>query len=581
MRVLLATTSLCDLWLNHKGLDTANVHYPVGLGYLHAYLAAAGHRLHSLSMSSLPFPECREKFHQSAESFQPDVVGFNIITDSRVSAFKLMRETESRYPNTTILAGGIHVTSMHEQIVRTFPKVIAVIGEGELTTRELLACLESGGDLHEVDGIAFFDQDKQRVVVTSPRALIEDLDTLPFPQHEIFFEGGDRTEAQLMTSRGCPFHCTFCALDALSRREVRFRSVQNVVDEIEEIQRRFPQVKSIQIYDDQFFISNKRAIAICDEIVRRGIKLMFLCQGRMRPVSRELVEALERAGFNGVTLGLETGSPSVLKKCKKKITPKDALHAMEMFKNSSINLNVLLMIGLPGESIHTIMETATLVQQMQAIRYHDYSHRIQTTFIYPGTELYRIAKRAGTIDDDFWLTEQNAPYFLVEHTLEEMQLYREILLTHIASIRIFTPGGLAAQKASMGNILREAFNKPLQYPHLTNLVYIAVNRLIVEDKFQVNITNLPQQEGALNILKMMPNSGRLGVFDFYCEPSPEDRLLTTIVEQFYRADITSATTLITQEVIDYLEEVFATGTTQQMNEQLGLTDRRRKDLYNL
>ncbi|MBF0588911.1 MAG: B12-binding domain-containing radical SAM protein [Magnetococcales bacterium] len=577
MKMLLATTSLAEYWL--PSLDKVNGHYPVGLGYLHSFLVEAGHEMHSLFMSSMTFPQCQMKYHQTMESFQPDVVGFNIITDSRLSAFQLMQETQNRYPTTKIVIGGVHVTAMYEQIIQVFPHVIAVLGEGELTTRELLEFLNNGGDLYEVDGIAFYDHENERVVVTPSRALVEDLDILPFPHHEIFFEGGQRTEAQVMTSRGCPFHCTFCALDALSRREVRFRSVDNVVDEIEEIQRRFPQVTSLQIYDDQFFISNKRAIAICDEIVKREIKLSIICQGRMRPVTRELVEALEKAGVEAVTLGLETGSPSVLEKCKKKITQKDALHALEMFKDARIELNVLLMIGLPGESLATITETAELVQKLQAIKFHDYSHKIQTTYIYPGTEIYRIAQKAGYIDDHYWLTNNDAPHFLLEHPEEVLILFREILLTHIAVARIFTPGGLALQKHRIGDIIKFALDKAHLYQHtedhlyhpITRMVYGVVTGLIQEGKLSLNVFGIPEQGEDLHWLKMIPGSNQEGgQFTFSCEKVSQDQLVSAAVHFFYYHNITDATDLINNKVIDYLEEVFSSGARKQMHETLGL-----------
>ncbi|MBF0588450.1 MAG: B12-binding domain-containing radical SAM protein [Magnetococcales bacterium] len=572
MNVLLVSAPMAETW--QVTTDHINGQYPVGLGYLHAYLEQSGHQVRTLYLVNNSHEEGMAAFYQAIHKDPPQIIGFNIITDNRVSSFLMMQELPALHPNAQVIIGGIHVSAMHEQILTAFPNVIAVLGEGETTAAELLQTLESGGYLFDVQGIAYFNSEQQQVVTTEQRPLLEDLDTLPFPKHEIFWHP-DRVEADLLTSRGCPFECSFCALDALSRRKVRFRSVENVVDEIEYLQKSFPKLEQVHIYDDQFFISNKRAIEICEEIIKRGIKLKFFCQGRLRPISLELVDALYRANFRLVTLGLETGSRRMLEKCRKKITPEDALHAITMFKNyPSINLHVLLMVGLPGESLATIMETAELVNRMQEIRFHDYSQIIQTTFIYPGTEIYRNAKQSGFINDDYWLTSQNAPLYLVEHNKEMMTIYREILLTHISLARIFTPSGLAAQKSRLTEIIRFCLSYPDHYQPVAELVSRVVNTMIHKKELKFDIsTKHPLPSGALPTLRLLPNQNGTPATEFSLHIGKIESSNATamhIVRDYYLFRAEKPTELINAAIIAYLEEMFGSGRTKELHTSLGM-----------
>ena len=296
---------------------------------------------------------------------------------------------------------------MKEQIARRFPYCTLCLGESETTLCELTEVFETGGDRAKVNGLAYFDNGELRI--TPERELIADLDELPFARHEAFFNER-RGTAEILTSRGCPFACTFCVLDTLSRRKIRYRSAPAVIDEIEYILTTFPQVNTIQILDDQFFANNKRVIELCDEIARRNVQCAFECSGRMKPLSKDVVFAMERANFKTVYLGLETGSPSVLKRTRKGITTEDAVNAFELFRHSPINIYVLMIVGLPGESLATILESAALLQRLQKIKYHTYSHRVSTLFVYPGTQIHDLCLEAGAFDDDHWLTDEDVPY---------------------------------------------------------------------------------------------------------------------------------------------------------------------------
>lgn len=408
--------------------------------------------------------ECIDIAIRSIDDINPDVVGLQILTANRVCSFKLIECIYAKYPIIKIIVGGIHVTVMYEQILEKYPFLTAVLGEGEITVSELI---DKRGKLEDIDGIAF--SVNGRIIKTKDRALIENLDVLPFPKHEIFF-GDIRRCGCILTSRGCPFSCTFCCLCSISNRRVRFRSVNNVVDEIEYMTKHFREMSSIWIHDDSFFLNNNRVIDICNEIVNRGIKLDFICSGRMKPLNQQMINAMERAGFKHVLFGLESGARDILKASKKGITKEDAINAIKLFSKSSIRVTTFLIVGLPGETIETVNETIELFQYLQKIKYIWVGDDLIVLFIYPGTEVYEIAKRKGFIDDSYWMTDKCIPFYTVEHSIDELCEFKEIMLNNISLSRILTSAGFSAQKKMIPLAFKDKYFRSKLINQLSALV---------------------------------------------------------------------------------------------------------------
>jgi radical SAM superfamily enzyme YgiQ (UPF0313 family) len=548
----MATTGLAERWIDT--IDPVDGHYPLGLAILHAVAEQAGHSVETLYLVRDSLAASVDAVLAAVERTSAQVLGLSIITDNRVSSFAVIEAVRRRFPGVRIILGGVHTTVMHEQILTRYPDTVAVLGEGELTLPDLLDAFETGRDLATVAGIAYVKDG--RVTKTACRPLVEDLDSLPLPRHDLFYSP-QRTTGQLLTSRGCPFKCSFCVLDATSQRKVRARSPDKVVDEIELILATQPQTRFIHIYDDQFFADNKRVIAICDEIVRRGIKCGFVCQGRVKPISRDLVLALERAGFVTVTLGLETGAATVLEKCHKKITRRDVETAVSLFRDSAIDLTVLLIIGLPGENLQTVLETIDVCKGLQKIKYHAYDGRIQDLFIYPGTEICDIAKAAGQIDDDFWLTDADCPRFHVELREQEFTIFREMMLTNLCASRIFTPGGFAAQRDMIPHILKSTLESNIMFDgrnSVMDLLWTALDKALSEKRLAlVAETGLPTR-----ILTMRRKPGS----DTDIELSAihyRDIRLADLVQLGYQQGWKPITDGVERAVVAYLDEAFATG----------------------
>lgn len=443
-KVLLITSSFEDVPLVPEAKTNEESHYPIGLAYLHSYLESKKIEVETLALNHYSEKDCFEKVLEKIKKFSPEVIGFQMLTSNRVSSYKLIDNIHENFPKIKLVAGGIHATIMYKQLIEKYPFLIVILGEGEKTFIELLKELDKKKpNFKKIDGLAFFQ--KNAVTRTLPRKLIENLDELPFPKHELFFKNSKRFFGCLLTSRGCPFACSFCCLNPEAKRRVRFRSPKNVVDEIEYMAKKFPQMTEIFIHDDSFFIDNERVIKICDEIVRRKIKLNFVCSGRMKPLSEKMIKKLEQANFTRVILGIESADNGILKSCHKGITQEDIIHAFKLFSKSPIKLKTFLIVGLPGENLNTINETARLIKKAQKIKYVSYPNFTNILIIYPGTEVYEIAKSKGIIDDDYWLSDKIIPLYTAEHSLEELRKFGDILLDNISLYRFFTLNGFKKQ----------------------------------------------------------------------------------------------------------------------------------------
>lgn len=407
--------------------------YPLGIMYIQSYLKSKNHDVDVLDFIQVPFDESKQKLMNTIESFHPEIIGFSVLTGNHINTFRMMESIHELYPNIKIVLGGIHVTIMYEQVIKKYPYVIAVIGEGEITFSELSEDIP----LHSINGIAFFSEGN--VIKTENREMINDLDILPFPSHSTLTSKS--TFANIITSRGCPASCSFCVLNPNAKRVCRIRTVKNVVDEVESVLKNYPNIKRIYFIDDAFLTNNKRVIELCKEIINRKLNnIDYQCQARIKPFHKELIPSLEQANFKTLLFGMETANENMLKMCHKNIKQKDIINTMILLKKSKIRVGMFIIVGLPGETKDTIIETAKFIQKIQKIKYimYNFNYKIEPPSlppilnIYPGTEVYETAKKSGKITDDYWLTNNSPPFYTVEHSLEELNEFRDELIKYIA-----------------------------------------------------------------------------------------------------------------------------------------------------
>lgn len=428
--------------------ESGKFEYPVGLSYLDAILEKNGYEV---SIKSYMF--WREniflmQLEKVLQEFQPDFVGISVLTMTRVSTYKAIKLIKNFNPNIKILLGGMHASIMYKQLLENFQVDAVCVGEAEESLPELLEALIKNKGLEKIKGIAF--KKNKEVIYTGLRKINMDLNKYPFPKLDKFMKKNN-TVLKVVSSRGCPNKCSFCCLDIVSRRIWRPRDPKNVVDEIELALNKYPWIETIEFSDDTITLDNHRMIELCKELIKRGIKKKIQCQGRIKPVSKEMFEWMEKVGVVKIAFGIETGSEKLLKSIHKGITPQECIDTFNILKNYKIQPVKLLIVGLPGEDENTVNETIKFSKTLQKIIKMDF-FTATPLIIYPGTEVYEIAKQKGIIDDNFWLTDKICPLYTAEHSEEWLRK----MANKIALDCAFAQGKIY--------FLRRAFEKMISNP---------------------------------------------------------------------------------------------------------------------
>ena len=424
-RVLLIAPSL--LAYDSNSYSDVDEGYPLGVAYLHSYLESCDIEVKTLDCRFVGGVQQQQITLSAIEEFKPNLVGFHVMTPNRFEVIELADLIASQNDDILVVLGGPHIEACGLQLIKHRPNFVAVLGDGELTLLRLVNAIDIGASLEGIPGLILSLDGK--VISTGTGELIQDLDQLPFPKHETFLNGNS-IYASLMTSRGCPFACSFCAV---ARKKPRLRSIENVLEEISYIEDNFPNVKIVRIWDDQFFFQPKRVIELCDRLYEKKSRLKFTCLARLKPFDSKLLDALERGGFVEIGFGLETGSDYVSKINNKGIVPTtDAIKCVEVMANSRIRVFMFLIVGLPGESRKTLSDTKKLCRKLLKIRFIHFQSCIGIATIYPGTQLERLAIENKLMEDDYWVNDNGTPYYTVEHsynTLEHMRIELEENLT--------------------------------------------------------------------------------------------------------------------------------------------------------
>jgi anaerobic magnesium-protoporphyrin IX monomethyl ester cyclase len=402
------------------------INYPLGISYLHSTLEQKGYQVKTSFYNNETYESYYNKIKKDIYEFMPEIIGINIMTMNRVTSFKTIEYIHENHPNMRIILGGIHPSIMYKQILERYPYVTIVIGEGEITLPEHI-------EKDIVKGIAYYKDGK--VILTPSRELIDDLDMLPFPKHELFYNE-KRNHAYIISSRGCPFKCSFCCLHTISRRKYRMRSVENVIKEIDYLMDKFPNLKTIEFSDDTLLLDIERAKRLMKEIIKKNYNIRFRCSARFTPFTLELAQLMKKAGFHTIMFGLETGSRQLLRSIHKNITPEDVLKTWKIIAKTKIYAIPFFIVGLPGETEETITESIILLKQMKKIK-HFWFYDVGILTVYPNTEVYDIMKEKGMINDNYWIYGYDMPFYTVEHDEDELlRLKNRIIFESMSGLDI-------------------------------------------------------------------------------------------------------------------------------------------------
>ena len=410
-----------DIFPSGTAGSQLNYWQPLGTLYVASSLAQAGHEVRFLNGAFLSH---RAILDQVA-GFRPHWVGIYATTFGWPRAERTAADITERIPEAFVCAGGPYPIAAQDRCLayaRGFDA--AVTGEGERTVVEMVGRLGRGEGLEGVAGLVF--REGESVKANPPRPLTANLDELPFPDRTLLGDANlylpppatyrRKPVAVMLTSRGCTRHCIFCfQMDKSRKTGIRYRSVENVLEEIELCLRQgFREIKFI---DDTFAEDRERAMRLAREIRRRRLDFTWFASACVNQVDPELLHAFREAGCWAILYGVESGVQKNLNTIRKGITLSQARNAVRWAKEAGLRVQTTFVFGIPGETTQEALRTIDFACELDADMA---SFHAITPF--PGTTLYDRASEYGTLSEDLQdFTYQGAAF--VPHTMTREQIW--------------------------------------------------------------------------------------------------------------------------------------------------------------
>lgn len=394
-----------------------NRYFPLGLTYLAAVLRDAGHDVliydadcnkdstkMDFSFLEESYPDYvagindpKHKLWQEAREIlqkeKPDLVGITAMTTKIASAFRLAEICKEYNTNMPVIMGGPHPTLLPEEVLNNNLAVdVAIRGEGEKSIVSLADALKNNFPLENIKGISFRKAGK--IIHNKAESQITDLDSLPLPARDLLWGKETYTSEDMgliFASRACPFNCTFCSSAGVWGRITRYRSIGNIIKEIKEVQVKYGTVQ-FSFKDDTFTLKRQRVVDFCSILKKERIKINWDCNGRINLLDEDLLNIMREAGCNSLKIGIESGSPRVLKLMKKVITVEQIKNQAKVLNRSGIHWTGYFIMGLPTETKEEIYATLRLMKEIKP----DFAS-LSVYEPFPGTELFELGIRLGLV----------------------------------------------------------------------------------------------------------------------------------------------------------------------------------------
>lgn len=418
MKILLCKPPLT---LQNDFHGIARFFLPIGLGYIASSLKKDGHEVKILDAGIEKWNKINERGNgvkylgmsydditERVKEEEPDIVGISILTVEAINASLVAKAVKKANRNIKVIAGGPHVCARPEETIRDPNIDFIVIGEGEITTAELVNALEKGKQLNDVRGIWY---KKDNIIFKNkPRPFVKDLDELPFPAWDImnlekyfkalkYLQGSrsyEEREVGIISSRGCPFACVFCSIRLSMGRGFRPRSPENVISEIEYLVNEYG-VKHIGFEDDNLTFDKERINAICDLLIEKSLnkKITWSTPNGVRAdtLDEDLLRKMRKAGCTVIAVSPESGSQYVVNNIiGKNLDLKNVERVVRICKKVGIKCGCFFVIGIPGETTEQIEETVNFANKMRSL---GGTPSCSIAWPYYGTTLYKLAREKG------------------------------------------------------------------------------------------------------------------------------------------------------------------------------------------
>ncbi len=387
MRVLLIKPPVDIRMYTHlKHLAPENP--PIGLAYIASVLERDDFEVKILDLSTNRHDLSR--LIKLVQDYSPSVIGFTSTTPLILTVYKIIDSLKKNFPDIKYVIGGPHPTALPEEGLEYADFIVR--GEGEETFLELANAIKNKQKTSSIKGISF--KHKKKCFHNPNRPLIKNLDEIPYPAWHLldlkkyhYFGSKKASTANIFTSRGCPYTCSFCNKNIFGRT-LRVRSNENILGEIDLLVNTFG-VKRINFSDDVFNMNKTKTVALCKEITRRNYDLSLFPQNGVRvdSMDKEMLDSFWNAGFDGLVFGVESGDQRILDLNNKCITLKKISHAFKISKNYGFSRWGLFLLGLPGETKKSIMKTINF-----SIKLNPDIAKFGVLVPYPGTKVYDIYK---------------------------------------------------------------------------------------------------------------------------------------------------------------------------------------------
>ena len=403
---------------------------PYGLLSLAAQARRARMDVDVFNLANTPWPVVESFVHRTPA----DLFGLSCLTANRRGTAMVARLIRHEHPRAHIVVGGPHVSALPMETLAHVPSVDTVVmGEGETTFMALARRVEAGKPARGLSGTAW--RHNGRCHVAPPRPAIEDMDSLA-PPHDYF------DTSTVLTSRGCPNRCTFCGSSRMWGRRVRYHSAPYVLEMLETAVNRRGR-RFITFKDDTFTADRHRIVEICKGIGIRRFDFVWSCDTRVDCLDEKTLEAMRRAGCVRISLGVESGSPIILKNIRKHLSLHRLAGITEAIKSMGMEVRYYMMVGNRGETVDTFGQSLSLIETNRPNRFV-----FSQLHLYPGTEEYDIFRRHGHVtpetffnDDFFCLT------CFAGHGHHEQRIRR--MLTPLAGVQTCQEFGIADRLAAL------------------------------------------------------------------------------------------------------------------------------------
>lgn len=406
---------------------------PFGLGYLAEAVRRAGHE--AFVVDALRDRLVEERLLSRLRGLNPDLVGVLLFTKDLKIVRSLLRRIRERIPRAKTCVGGPHPSAVPRETMEFFGECLdfAFAGEAEEGLPALLTGLGAGvgSDPGSVPGLVCREGGE---VLVNRNRFREDLDSLqvawdlippasyPRAPHGAYFRRFP--VAPIVTTRGCPFRCTFCAAGCISGRKIRHRSVENVVDEIEMLRRKYG-VREIHIEDDNFTGRKGYVLEFCELLRRKVPGMVWTCPNGVRidTLDREMLDAMKSSGLYFLSVGAESGSNRILRMMRKSLTVERIEEKVRLIHHAGIRVSGFFILGFPGETAEEMEETVRFALRLPLARASFANFQP-----FPGCEEFARLRESGELSVDWEMFEptlQSTTFHPPGVSGEELRLKRK------------------------------------------------------------------------------------------------------------------------------------------------------------